>query len=336
MTSEKASKEFDLTGIGNACMDIVANCDMDFISRHHVDKSHCIYVDFPSLQNLKSELVSPELIAGGAAANTIYVFQCLGGQTAFLGKIAEDMEGRAFQKSMEDIGIATYLNVDPQSEVGSTQVVSLRTPDGDRSFVTYQGVAETIAPDDLDYSVVAESKIVYFDGYTMYSPFALEAFLRSAATAHQNGGLAVFNPGDLSIVELYKEKVATLIDQVDMVICNLAEARSIFGANSLKEAAEKIPLIHKIGVVTDGANGAMVFKDNEIIFMPPPARPNGEIYTLGAGDHFSAGFLYGLTHNFTLSQSARLAELCALDCIQHPGARPLGSLKHLIEEALQI
>lgn len=328
--------KFDLTGIGNACMDIVANCDMDFIARHHVDKSHCIYVDFASLQKLKSELVHPELIAGGAAANTIYVFQRLGGKTAFLGKIAEDMEGREFQKSMEDIGVSTHLNIDTQSEVGSTQVVSLRTPDGDRSFVTYQGVAETIAPDDLDYSIVAQSNIVYFDGYTMYSPFALEAFLRSAATAHQNGGIAVFNPGDLSIVELYKEKVGDLIGQVDMVICNLAEARSIFSVDTLQEAARKIPAIHKMGVVTDGANGAMVFRNDEVIFMPPPARPDGEIYTLGAGDHFSAGFLYGLTQDFTLKQSARLAELCALDCISHPGARPLGSLKHLIATARQI
>ena len=331
MNSE--AKKFDITGIGNACMDIVADCDMDFMARHKVHKSHCIYVDFPSLQNLKSELQNPELIAGGAAANTVYVFQSLGGKAAFLGKIAEDMEGRAFQKSMEDIGITTHLKVDPQTDVGSTQVVSLRTPDGDRSFVTYQGVAETIAPQDLNYDIVANSKIVYFDGYTMYSPFALEAFLTSAQTARQNGGLSVFNPGDLSIVELYKPQVAELIGKIDMVICNLAEARSIFGTDTLKEAASKMPAIHKTGVVTNGAHGAVVFHDGEIIHMPAPIRPDGEIYTLGAGDHFSAGFLYGLTHGFTLPQMAKLAELCAVDCLSHTGARPLGSLQHLIAMA---
>lgn len=311
-------------------MDIVANCDMDFMARHKVHKSHCIYVDLPALKKLKSELVNPDLIAGGAAANTIYVFQALGGRTAFLGKIAEDTEGRAFQKSMEAIGVSTHLAVELHTDIGSTQVVSLRTPDGDRSFVTYQGVAETIAPDDLDYGIVEDSSIVYFDGYTMYSPFALEAFSRSAATAKKNGGISVFNPGDLSIVELYKDQVADLIGQIDMVICNLAEARSIFGADTLQEAALKMPATHRIGVVTDGANGAMLFKDGEIIHMPAPVRPEGEIYTLGAGDHFSAGFLYGLTHNFSLSQMARLAELCAIDCLSHPGARPLGGLQHLI------
>lgn len=329
-------KTYDVTGIGNACMDIVANCDMDFMARHKVHKSHCIYVDFNSLQNLKSELSEYELIAGGAAANTIYVFQSLGGKGAFLGKIAEDVEGRTFEKSMTDIGIKTLLNIAAEKEIGSTQVVSLRTPDGDRSFVTYQGVAETIAPHDLDYSVIEQSRIVYFDGYTMYSPYALEAFLKSAETAHKHGGLAVFNPGDLSIVELYKEKVAELIGKIDMVICNLAEARSIFGVDTLQDCVSKLPPLMKTGVVTDGANGAMVFHNGEVILMPPPPRPPGEIFTLGAGDHFSAGFLYGLTHGFTLPQMAKLAELCALDCLSHSGARPLGSLKHLIAPALQI
>lgn len=323
--------KFDITGIGNACMDIVADCDMDFMARHNVHKSHCIYVDFPSLQKLKSELVNPQLIAGGAAANTVYVFQCLGGKTAFLGKIAEDVEGRAFEKSMTDIGISAYLKVDTQTAVGSTQVVSLRTPDGDRSFVTYQGVAETISPQDINYDVVAESKIVYFDGYTMYSPYALEAFLNSANTVKKNGGLAIFNPGDLSIVELYKPQVKELLGKIDMTICNLAEARSMFGTNTLEDAARIMPDLHKCGVVTNGAHGAMIFKDGETIFMPPPPRPDGDIYTLGAGDHFAAGFLYGLTHDFTLPQMAKLAELCALDCLSHPGARPLGSLKHLID-----
>lgn len=315
-------------------MDIVANCDMEFMARHSVHKSHCIYVDFPSLQKLKSELVNPELIAGGAAANTVYVFQSLGGKTAFLGKIAEDIEGRTFEKSMTDIGISTHLSINTSGDEGSTQVVCLRTPDGDRSFVTYQGVAETIAPDDLDYSVVAESKIVYFDGYTMYSPFALEAFLRSAKSAKANGGLSVFNPGDLSIVELYKPQVQELIRNIDMVICNLAEARSIFGADSLKDAASKIPAIHNTGVVTDGANGAMLFHNGDTIFLPPPPKQSADKDTNGAGDHFSAGFLYGLTHGLTLPQMAKLAELCALDCLGHVGARPLGSLQHLVAKAL--
>ncbi len=323
--------KFDITGIGNACMDIVADCDMDFMARHNVHKSHCIYVDLPSLQKMKSELVNPKLIAGGSAANTVYVFQCLGGNTAFLGKIAEDIEGRTFETSMTSIGIETALSVSKEAETGSTQVVCLTTPDGDRSFVTYQGVAEDIAPEDMNYDIITASSIAYFDGYTMYSPYAMETFLKAAQIAKENGHLSVFNPGDLSIVERYKSDVDNLVKEVDIVICNLTEARAIFDIETLQDVADKLPSMKKTGVVTDGARGAVVFHEGKVHFLPAPPRPDGYIDTNGAGDHFAAGFLYGLTHDFTLPQMAKLAELCALDCLSHPGARPLGTLKHLID-----
>jgi len=327
---------FDLTGIGNACMDIVADCSFDFLNRHNVRKSHCVYVDLPDLEKLKAELVRPEWVAGGAAANTIYTFQNLGGRTAFLGKIADDPEGRAFEKSMTDIGIETRLQVETAGNIGSTQVICLRTPDGDRSFVTYQGVAETIRPNDIDFDIVAKSHIVYFDGYTMYSPHALDIFMNAADTVRRKRGLSVFNPGDLSIATLYTDKIGTLIKNIDMVICNLAEANAIFGTETLQNAAQKIPDIHRLGVVTNGAEGAMAFKDGEIILMPPSPSFNQDIYTLGAGDHFSAGFLYGLTRDYPLKEMVRLAELCALDCLTHASARPLSSLKHLIDRMDQI
>ena len=338
MTPEQTTtKLIDMTGIGNACMDIVADCDYAFLERHAVKKSHCVYVDLKTLETLKSELREYDMIAGGAAANTVYAFRSLGGSAAFQGKIATDREGFAFRKSMEDADIATLLSISPDDDIGSTQVISLRTPDGDRSFVTYQGVAETISPEDFDYSQIAGSRIVYYDGYTMYSPFAFEAFAKATQDVHQGGGVAVFNPGDLSILEQYKEDVARLVENIDMVICNLAEARSIFSVDTLDECARKLPLLKRTGAVTDGANGAVIFHDGEVIAMPPPVSrfAKKELYTLGAGDHFSAGFLYGYARNFTLKQMGKLAELCALECIGHPGARPLSPLAPLTELALK-
>lgn len=325
-------RAFDVTGIGNACIDIVANCDYDFLPRHKVYKSHCIYVSRSELELLKSELDSYELIPGGSAANMIYCLQSLGGRGAFLGKISDDNEGRTFEKSMTDIGVSTYLKVENHGE-GSTQLASLRTPDGDRSFVTYRGVAETISPSDIDYKIIEQSKIVFFDGYTMYSPQAFSLFMQAAETAAANNNLSVLNPGDLSIVENHKAEVLQLLEKVDIVICNLAEASEMLGTSSLQKAAEKLASTKKAGAITNGAHGAALFKDGEILYMKPPEHGIKEIYTLGAGDHFAAGFLYGYIHGYTLPQMARLSELCALDCLSHAGARPLGSLEHLVAQS---
>ena len=332
--TEKRDFLFEIAGIGNACVDFVADCDLDFLTRHTAEKSHCVYLDKDAVEKVKAELVAPELIPGGAAANTIYAFQALGGKAAFLGKIAKDLEGRLFERSMMDIGIETRLAIDTDPQAGSTQVICLRTPDGDRSFVTYQGVAENIHPDDIDFDVVEKSAIVYFDGYTMYSPFAEDIFLQAANIAKKTDGISVFNPGDLSIVEKYPSQIARLMDAVDMVICNLTEAGAIFHLETLKDAARIIPGKHRLGVVTDGANGAILFKDGEVVHMPPPAPLSQPIYTLGAGDHFSAGFLFGLTKGLPLAKMAELAEACALDCLSHPGARPLGSLVPLYQRVI--
>ncbi len=329
---DSTSPPFGLAGIGNACIDIVANCDMAFLARHNVKKSHCVYVSRGELEVLKSELPAYELIPGGCAANIVYCFQSLGGRGAFLGKIADDPEGRAFRDSMEAIGISTHLSVENRGE-GSTQLASLRTPDADRSFVTYRGVAENIAPDDIDYDVIAASRIAFLDGYTMYSPAAFEIFSKAADTARANGHLSAFNPGDLSIVQLHAREVAELYQKVDIVIANLAEASEMLGVETLEDAARVMARDKLAGAITNGAEGAVVFNRGEILAMPPPSHALPEIHTLGAGDHFAAGFLYGLLNGFTLARTARLAGLCALDCLSHPGARPLNSLQHLIAQS---
>lgn len=324
-------KDFDLAGIGNACMDIVAQVDYDFIARHNVHKSHCIYIGFDELQQVKQE-IDYRLIPGGSVANTVHCFHALGGKAAFLGKIAQDAEGMEFRAAMKDTGIHTCLAVSQNSAEGSTQVMCLTTPDGDRSFVTYQGVAETLSVGDLDYDVIGRSKIVVFDGYTLYSPFAKDAFMQAIETARVSGGLSIFNPGDLSITQLHKAAVTEIIEGVDIVISNLAEAREMFGFDTLEDVAKSLPDKKIAGAVTNGAKGAVVFKDGEVIFMPAPARTLSVIDTNGAGDHFAAGLIYGLTHDFTLRQMADLAELCAQDALSHPGARPLASLEHLLSK----
>ena len=87
------------------------------------------------------------------------------------------------------------------------------------------------------------------------------------------------------------------------------------------------------GAITDGSNGATVFLGDEICHTPAIMVEKEKLMdTNGAGDHFAAGFIYGLMHQFTLDESARLGILCATDCVSHTGARPLGgyeSLKHL-------
>ena len=65
-----------------------------------------------------------------------------------------------------------------------------------------------------------------------------------------------------------------------------------------------------------------------------PAHPTEVVDTTGAGDLYAAGFLFGLTHGYSLTDSARLASLAAAEVISHVGPRPAVDLKALAASEL--
>jgi len=105
------TEKFDITGIGNACMDIVADCDMDFLEKNGVKKSHCTYVDTKSLDAMIASIGKVQIVPGGSAANTVHVISALGGKSAFLGKIGDDKTGTDFYDAMTAEGILCRLAV---------------------------------------------------------------------------------------------------------------------------------------------------------------------------------------------------------------------------------
>jgi sugar/nucleoside kinase (ribokinase family) len=119
-------------------------------------------------------------------------------------------------------------------------------------------------------------------------------------------------------------------------MCNLTEANAIYGFKTLDECAVHLPSMKYAGAVTNGEHGAMVFHNGKNILIPTSLHKPKPLDTNGAGDHFAAGVLYGLLNNLSLHHMAHLAHLCALDCIDHSGARPLTSLTHLIDESRKI
>lgn len=325
--------KFDVIGIGNACIDVVDRIDYGFLDQFQMRKSHCVYIDRARMDEMKKALPHHELKPGGSVANTIHCLRALNLKVGFQGIIANDSEGTTFKNDLIQNDISAFLSVTDQPDLGTTQVFCLATEDGDRSFASYDGAARTLAFQHLNMDSVAQSKVTYFDGYTLYSPHAEDAFAQTVKVAHDAGHLAAFNPADLSIIQSFPEKTKHLASIADIILCNLTEARAIFGYDTLQDCATHLPRIKRAGAVTNGSGGAMVFNSGEILYIAPTTHNVPPVDTNGAGDHFAAGILYGLIRRLSLPTMANLAHLCAQDGISHMGARPLGSLAHLIPEA---
>lgn len=322
------------TSIGNACTDLVAKVDDSFLAKHNIRKFHCTHLTSAAdLQIIKDDLPSFQSIAGGAGANVAHVISALDGNAHFISKIAADSEGLNFQKSMEENGVQCHFPPASPAELGSPQVPSLITPDGERTFVSYDGVAFTFSADDYDFDLIKKSAILYLDGYSFCSDKTGEGFIKAAKANTQAGGKTIFNLGDLSILETNPDAIAALIPHCTGMICNYTEARILFDATDVDTLITRMKDKFEIGAITNGAAGAAVFANGKTAHIPAENISDlPEIDTNGAGDHFSAGFLYGLINRYDLYAAGKLGNLCAKDCLSHAGARPLGgrgSLKHL-------
>ena len=88
-----APTRFDILGIGNAIVDVVAPADDSFLSRHDMHKGSMALIDAATAELLYAAMPPGQESSGGSAANTCAVAAALGARVAYLGKVADDQLG---------------------------------------------------------------------------------------------------------------------------------------------------------------------------------------------------------------------------------------------------
>lgn len=325
MQNQKTS--YDFCGIGNAGIDIISEVDAEFLKSWDLQKGICSYIDLETANKLQQGLQQLQFIPGGCAANVAACISSLGGQSAFIGRLAHDQIGALFLGDLQQRGIHYNGIPVPALEKGSTRIFTLITPDGERSFAAYYGVQEDLSPDDLDEGAIRQSRFFYLDGYALNARQGPEAFIRAAQISSQAGNTVVFAPSDLSILTKFRDTVSEIIKVSDIILCNEAEALLIAGASTIPDALAVLRDWYPMGAITMGEQGALVFDQNQVMTLPPAARNHPIANTNGAGDHFAGGFLYGLSKGYGLEKSCILGNMCAAEIIIQPGARPVNDYR---------
>lgn len=327
------------TAIGNACTDLMVYVDDAFLDAHNIRKYHCTHFTDPEkFHAFKASLPPFQKIPGGVGANVAHIVSALGGESHFISKIAADAEGLSFRTYMEDHGVTCHFPPASPAEIGSPQVPTLVTPDGERTFASYDGVALTFAASDYDMDQIKATDYLLLDGYCFSSPYTGDGFIKAATLATANGHHVTFNVGDLSNYEANTTTIDHLLSLVTSLTCNQAEAQAFFGETTPLPAILNIMADrYAFGAVTHGKDGAHIFAEGQIVHVPAADMADSVLVdTNGAGDHFTAGLIYGRMHDLDLDHTGRLASLCAKDCISHIGARPQGgkhALHHLVDQS---
>src|SRR5512135_1913318 len=96
--------KFDVLGIGNAIVDVLARTEDDFLIRQKMHKGAMALIDEARAEVIYDAMGPAVEISGGSAANTIVGVAGFGGRTAFVGKVKDDELGRAFAHDIRAAG----------------------------------------------------------------------------------------------------------------------------------------------------------------------------------------------------------------------------------------
>jgi sugar/nucleoside kinase (ribokinase family) len=326
------STRYDVLGIGNAIVDVIARTEEDFLLKQGMNKGGMALIDEPRAAAIYEAMGPAVETSGGSGANTIVGLASLGARTAFIGKVKDDLLGRAFAHDIHAAGVA--FTTPPASSGPSTaRCYVLVTPDGERTMNTYLGAAQNLSPADIDADAVAASAIVYLEGYLWDPKDAKDAFVKAAKIAHEAERKVALSLSDSFCVDRWRAEFVHLMRShtVDLIFANEAEVRSLYETADFDTAIKALRADVSAAVVTRSEKGCVVIspEGTEAVQAFPVERV---VDTTGAGDLFAAGFLSGLARGADDRTCGRLGAMAAAEVIQHLGARPQTSLRDLARE----
>ncbi|MFW9894767.1 MAG: carbohydrate kinase family protein [Candidatus Thorarchaeota archaeon] len=300
---------FDVICIGAALVDMVAQVDR-----------------FP--ENDDEVFVSKlNIFSGGAAANTAYACAKLGLKTSFIGKLGRnDIFGSKILNNFEEGRVhIDLLKYSEKHNTGSAYVVLNK--EGERRIYAHSGAANYLSKEDIIENEISSTKILFLSSLKNTKPF-----IRAAEIGRKNYIPVVLNPGMLIIEEGFLN-IRQLLEKIDVLIISQREFQTLFEFHekrmSIDLTQDKAEKLHNLGikvlVITLSKNGALLItKDSAEII--PSFKVNRVIDTTGAGDAFSAGFLYGFSKNLSfdfedLKNNVKIGNFVASRIIEKLGAR---------------
>lgn len=299
----------DVICIGAALVDMVAK-----VKRHPVEDDEVFVSDL-------------KLLSGGAAANTAYACAKLGLKSAFIGKLGpHDEFGGKIIEDFKEVSLDTSL-IKYSSVYGTGSAYVALNPKGDRRIYAHSGAANYLSEEDIVPDEISRTKVVFLSSLKNTVPF-----VKAAKIAKEKAITVILNPGML-IIDQGIEKIKQLLGKIDILILSQREYATLLNLTNLKldeklllkSSTTLLSLGIKLLVITMGDKGAFLTNGDDSA-MIPPSKVNEVTDTTGAGDAFSAGFIYKYVqqsvHSFEdFKDDAKYGNLIAGRCIQKLGAR---------------
>lgn len=255
-----------------------------------------------------------------AAALTIgsssVIFACgaarLGLKVAFIGKCGDDVFGRFMLDEMQKhhVDVSNVLVL----VGGSTGLSVILNRGVDRAILTHPGLVADLQAADIADGLLAQARHLHVASYFLQTK--LQAGLPRLFERAHSLGLTTSLDTNYDPSEQWSG-FDELLAVTNVFLPNEAEAKSLTGAESVSEAAARLGVRVGLTAIKLGAQGALGVRSAQSVQVP--SIPVNVMDTVGAGDSFDAGFIYGYLQGWTLEKSLRLGTICGALSTRKPG-----------------
>lgn len=236
-------------------------------------------------------------VPGGSVFNGIISLGRMGVNVDFISETGNDKVGNIILDFMKENGVGTsYVNVFPEGK--SPVSLAFLNEKNEPEYLFYKDYPSQRL--DVSYPEISSDDIVMFGSY-----FALNPVLRSKVSdflsyARDNGAILYYDVNFRSthISDAIKLN-ATIIENMelaDIVRGSTEDFKNMFGiAQPDKVYKDKVKFYCPRMICTDGS-GTVALRAGELN-KDYPVKPIETVSTVGAGDNFNAGIVYGLLTN---------------------------------------
>lgn len=314
----------DLVSVGHAAADLIVSVPDAFLKGHDLAKGATTRLSSDDFDKLLTCLpAEPAVVAGGCAVNTAAGLVAFGGTARLLARLGKDRFGAVLQQEIAKSEIDFPVQYDVLDRP-SLRCLVLTSEDGERSFVVHQDFAE-LEEAEIKADDFIAAKIGYFEAYPLDNESGQKALVKALHYSKKYAGKTIFNLSDPLVVTRHRDFMMGLIKdrKIDGLIANSNELSALFDGALLEESLHRLQEMspNLLIAVTRGEKGAVVQQGAERYSLP--AKPVQKIVdSCGAGDHFAAGFLFGISQKLPLRFSAELGGIAAAAILQQQGTIP--------------
>lgn len=316
------SKKYNVYGVGNALVDIVTEVNDQFLKDHNIEKGLMTLVDEENQTRISNaiNMSNSNKQCGGSAANTIIAVSQFGGSSYYSCKVANDELGNFYQKDLKDNGVDSNIHNEELGTGITGKCLVMTSEDASRTMNTFLGITQDYSKSEIREGALKDADYLYIEGYLVTSDNGQDAMKYAKKMAEENGVQTALTFSDPSMVKYFRDPMESVVGaSVDLLFCNEEEAMLYTKKDNLSEAREALKKDAKRFVITQGANGAMIFDGDTFIDIEPYKVQ--AIDTNGAGDSFAGAFLYGITNGKSFADAGKLASLASSKVVTQFGPR---------------